>query len=199
MSWDKVAGEAVRETRRMRGLTQGALATVAGVPQSTISELESGKRQPSLPLLARIIESAQGPSHLHITARERHSAAGTAERVTASLASGPAGEDSALRAVLDLRDVLGKANGKRLGALSGQAPLLCGNRRFDAFIAGVVEEAFAHRRLDPPGWTQESGRFVRPFWYLSGLEELRWGEFATAPGALIRHGVLAAERELESV
>jgi hypothetical protein len=101
--------------------------------------------------------------------------------------------------VLDLRDVLGKANGKRLGALSGQAPLLCGNRRFDAFIAGVVEEAFAHRRLDPPGWTQESGRFVRPFWYLSGLEELRWWEFATAPGALIRHGVLAAERELESV
>ena len=138
MSWDKVAGEAVRETRRMRGLTQGALATVAGVPQSTISELESGKRQPSLPLLARIIESAQGPSHLHITARERHSAAGTAERVTASLASGPAGEDSALRAVLDLRDVLGKANGKRLGALSGQAPLLCGNRRFDAFILSLI-------------------------------------------------------------
>jgi transcriptional regulator with XRE-family HTH domain len=199
MNWNAVAGDAIRSTRHIRALTQLALAELAGVPQSTISELESGKRQPSLPLLAQILESAQGPTELRLVARERHSANGTAERVTAALSPGGPGEDAALRAVLDLRDTLLKADPTRLDALTNVSPGLCGDRRFDAFIAGVVEDAYAERRREAPGWTQESSRFVRPFWYLSGVAELHWWEFSTAPGSLLRHGVLAAEAELESL
>ncbi|WP_372516306.1 helix-turn-helix transcriptional regulator [Mycolicibacterium gilvum] len=36
-------------------MTQRELADVAGVAQSTIARIESGARQPSLPLLARVL------------------------------------------------------------------------------------------------------------------------------------------------
>jgi transcriptional regulator with XRE-family HTH domain len=199
MTWDLAAADAVRSVRTARGLTQHALAEVSGIPQPTISEIESGKRQPGLPLLARILESAQGPTELRLVAQARHSAVGTAGRIATALAPGGSGEDSALRAVLDLRDTLLKADAERLGALTREAPRLSGDRRFDAFVAGVVEEAYAKRHRDPPGWTQERSRFVRPFWYVSDLPELHWWEFSTAPGSLLRHGVLAAEAELASV
>ena len=55
MAWDDVAGELLRRTRAERRLSQRELARLAGVTQSTISDIESGKRQPSLPLLGRIV------------------------------------------------------------------------------------------------------------------------------------------------
>jgi transcriptional regulator with XRE-family HTH domain len=199
MNWEEIAGELVRASRRESGLTQAALAQASRVPQPTISEIESGKRQPSLSLLGRIVEAAQGPVQLNLVRLERHSAAATAQRVEEALSRAMSGEDSAHRAVIDLRNALLVADGERLVALSKETPRLCGDRRFDAFIAGVVEEAFARRRISPPAWTQEALRFVRPFWYVSGLDDLRWWEFSTAPGPLMRHGVLAAKAELESV
>lgn len=199
MDWDRAAGDVVRAVRRRHRLTQLALAKASRVPQPTISEIEKGKRQPSLPLLARLVEAAQGATEIQLVARPRHSAATTADRIAAAHDGPSLDEDAALRAVIDLRDALTRCDPTSLEDLTGEPPGSSGDRRFDAFVAAVVEEAFAHRRLEPPGWTQESHRFIRPFWYLSGLEELRWWEFSTAPAALLRHGVLAAETELESV
>lgn len=39
-------------------MSQRALATVAGVPQSLIAKIESGSRQPSIPTLTRLIEAS---------------------------------------------------------------------------------------------------------------------------------------------
>jgi len=52
------AGALLRLARRRAGLSQVELATQAGVTQSVISAYESGQRQPSIPALARLIESA---------------------------------------------------------------------------------------------------------------------------------------------
>lgn len=63
------------EARHRAGLSQGALARRAGVPQSVISVYECGGRQPALPTLAALIaatghrlniqrEEARGPSGL---------------------------------------------------------------------------------------------------------------------------------------
>jgi transcriptional regulator with XRE-family HTH domain len=41
--------------RARAGLSQRGLAETANVPQSTIARIESGTRQPSLPVLARIL------------------------------------------------------------------------------------------------------------------------------------------------
>ena len=48
----------VREARKRAGLTQSALAQRAGVPQSTVSRIESGARLPSSELVERLVSAA---------------------------------------------------------------------------------------------------------------------------------------------
>jgi len=51
-----LAARLLREARQRRGLSQTELARRAGVAQSVISAYESGRRQPALPMLVRLIE-----------------------------------------------------------------------------------------------------------------------------------------------
>jgi predicted nucleotidyltransferase/DNA-binding XRE family transcriptional regulator len=51
------AGALVREARRRAGLSQAELGRLAGVTQSVVSAYESGARQPSVPVLARLVEA----------------------------------------------------------------------------------------------------------------------------------------------
>lgn len=213
MVWEHFAAETVREVRRERGLSQRALAKAAGVPQSTISEIEAGSRQPTLPLLGRIVGAAVGcTGELQLVVRDRYSAAAVAHRIAAAVAdaggpplsavpgsSSPAWEDTALRAVLDLRDALLRSEPAEATARTEERPALCGDRRFDALVAAVVEDACARLGIPSPTWTAECERFVRPVWHLSTVAALHWWELTTAPGAFVRHGVLAAEAELQSV
>jgi predicted nucleotidyltransferase/DNA-binding XRE family transcriptional regulator len=55
---DKTAGGLLRRARLGAGISQAELAFRAGVAQSVISAYEAGRRQPSLPTLARLIDSA---------------------------------------------------------------------------------------------------------------------------------------------
>ena len=52
---ERLAGNVLRIARARAGLSQRELAEAAHVPQSTIARIESGTRQPSLPVLARIL------------------------------------------------------------------------------------------------------------------------------------------------
>lgn len=51
------AGGLLREARKKAGLSQIELARLAGVAQSVVSAYEAGRRQPSFPTLARLIEA----------------------------------------------------------------------------------------------------------------------------------------------
>lgn len=57
----------LREARTNAGLSQVELARRAGVTQSVVSAYESGRRQPSLPMLARLVQAAG--SELEMTVR----------------------------------------------------------------------------------------------------------------------------------
>jgi transcriptional regulator with XRE-family HTH domain len=187
-------------------MTQRDLAAKAGVPQSTIAEVETGRREPSLTLLSKIAESAGQSIAIELTPLGRHSAVATANTIRDRL-HGVAGEglsvdireDGALRAVIDLRDALRRSSREGFDALTGQAPGLIGDTRWDAFLAAIVEDEAARKAISPPRWTNDRNRFHRPFWYLSKNPRFHTWEIANSPGALIRHGVFVAEDELESV
>jgi predicted nucleotidyltransferase/DNA-binding XRE family transcriptional regulator len=49
------AGQLLREARLSAGLSQSELARRVRVPQSVVSEYERGKREPSLPMLEKLI------------------------------------------------------------------------------------------------------------------------------------------------
>jgi predicted nucleotidyltransferase/DNA-binding XRE family transcriptional regulator len=55
---DDSAGSLLRRARQGAGISQAELAFRAGVAQSVISAYEAGRRQPSLPTLARLIDAA---------------------------------------------------------------------------------------------------------------------------------------------
>lgn len=63
----KSAGELLKEARRRAGLTQEELGLRAGVTQSVISAYESGARQPSVPMLARLVAAAGAELRLEVT------------------------------------------------------------------------------------------------------------------------------------
>lgn len=52
------AAELVAEARHKRGLSQRALAKAANVPQSTVSAVETGQRQPSVAMLEQLLRAA---------------------------------------------------------------------------------------------------------------------------------------------
>jgi predicted nucleotidyltransferase/DNA-binding XRE family transcriptional regulator len=52
------AAALVSEARGRRGLSQRELARAAGVPQSTVATIESGRRQPSVAMLERLLDAA---------------------------------------------------------------------------------------------------------------------------------------------
>lgn len=53
-----VAGAVLRTVRRRAGLTQRQLGERAGVTQPVIAAYESGRRQPSVPALLRLVRAA---------------------------------------------------------------------------------------------------------------------------------------------
>jgi transcriptional regulator with XRE-family HTH domain len=196
------SGPLFREARLRRGLSQKELAGLAGVPQPTISEIETGRRSPTLDVVNRIIRGGRLPLELALVDEAPFGAAATAREVRHRLADpnreSVTREDGALRSVIDLRDALHRASSEELGELVADRPVLTGDRKWDAFIAGVVEEVCTSRSQPAPGWTQEASRFVRPFWHLSTLAAFHQWELETAPASLVRHGVLAALGELAS-
>lgn len=54
----RLAGAVLRDARKRAGSSQVELAGRAGVTQSVISAYESGRRQPSLPTLAALVDAA---------------------------------------------------------------------------------------------------------------------------------------------
>jgi transcriptional regulator with XRE-family HTH domain len=54
---DHLAGALLRDTRCRAGLTQAALAERAGVVRPLISQYETGKKDPSVTMLARLIDA----------------------------------------------------------------------------------------------------------------------------------------------
>jgi DNA-binding XRE family transcriptional regulator len=206
MDGRSVSSSLLRDVRRRLGLTQRALAQISAIPQPTIAEIEAGRREPSLTLLGKIVESTGQTLEVRVVPLHPFSAVAAARTIADRLyGPNPKGltpalrQDGALRAILDMRDSLREANAAVFLELVTAPPSLTGDAKWDAFVAAVVEDESARRDVAPPRWTNETKRFVRPFWHLSDIPELHSWEFSTTPAAFLRHGVLAAEEELESV
>jgi transcriptional regulator with XRE-family HTH domain len=194
--------ELLRQVRQRRGLTQRELAQLAHVPQPSIAAIESTTREPSLTLLSSIAEAVGLTIHIELVPLPRFGAVNTARqvrRVVNESHENARSEDSALRILLSFRNFIQHANYETLPELIYDPPILTRSKHWDAFLAAVVEEECARRNFSTPGWVNDKGRFLKPFWYLSPNKQLHEWEFATAPAAFVRHGIFAAADELASV
>lgn len=56
-NWDQLARTLVLENRLKAGLSKRAVSVQSGVTQADICHIERGEKQPSLPILGRILEA----------------------------------------------------------------------------------------------------------------------------------------------
>lgn len=70
----KVAGALLVSARVRLGLSQTAFADLLGVAQPTLSAYESGRRQPTLPTLLRLLGRAGLELRMELVEQDRHDA-----------------------------------------------------------------------------------------------------------------------------
>ena len=85
-----LSGSLLRLARRQTGLSQRELAAQAGVPQSMIAAYETGRREPTMPTLLKLINATGLDLRLHLAPLEDH------DRVLAEIRRGWS-EDKRLR------------------------------------------------------------------------------------------------------
>ncbi len=69
---EQVAGSLLRSARLRLELSQTAFANVLGIAQPTLSAYESGRRQPTLPTLLRMLNRAGLDLRLDLVERDDH-------------------------------------------------------------------------------------------------------------------------------
>jgi DNA-binding transcriptional MerR regulator len=136
---------------------------------------------------------------------ERHSAVATTKRIAESSISSPSNlsgrylEDGKLRAVIDFRDALRKADQEGFRILVSERPSPLGDCRWDAFVAAVIEDEAERKAVPAPQWVHEDPRFAQPEWSVAPYPQFLESERAASPPAFLRHGVIAGEESLASV
>jgi transcriptional regulator with XRE-family HTH domain len=69
---DRVAGALLLSARTRLGLSQTTFAELLGIAQPTLSAYESGRRQPTLPTLLRLLARAGLDLRMELADQDRH-------------------------------------------------------------------------------------------------------------------------------
>ena len=189
------AGALLREARRNRGLSQRALAERSGAVQPTISALERGRHDPGVATLERFL-GASGARLAVLPTRVRP-VADAADAIRGLIAEHQV--DDAFRELIQIADDLAAENGAVRVALAVTPPAPVGDRRFDAFLAAVVEHRLSEQDLVLPEWTAEPQRACEEPWFVSELPAYVARARHESPPAFARRGVFLVVDELSSV
>jgi transcriptional regulator with XRE-family HTH domain len=69
---EQIAGALLLSARTRLGLSQTAFAELVGIAQPTLSAYESGRRQPTLPTLLRLLSRAGLDLRMELAEQDRH-------------------------------------------------------------------------------------------------------------------------------
>lgn len=183
----------MRAARRSAGLTQTELAELASTSQSAIAAYEGGRREPTLPVLQRMVRAAGHLLSVDIDRDTRiYRLVDLAEDIR------PATDDSRrLRLVFEfLRGA--DEDGHPLRLLVAAEPSSTGSPQFDALLAAIAEDLCTRADAAPPGWTRSPRRFLDSLWWVSDLPSGRARALVHTPAAYRRRGVMLDRHDLEA-
>ena len=187
------AAALLRRARHDAGLTQTRLAELADTVQSAIAAYEAGTREPTLPVLTRMLAAAGMRLELDITPDQ--SVYRMCDLARDIVAVKPSDEKRRLRLVFEfLRGVNDDA--PPLALLLVVEPMLTGDERFDALLGALAEHLCVHANIDPPAWVHEPSRFLDRAWWVSNLASARASALVHTPASLRRRGVMIDRRDL---
>ena len=118
----------------------------------------------------------------------------TALDVAHELASGD--DPAARRLAFDFVATFDRATPEERPTLVEETPAPCGDSRFDALLAAIVEHVCSRAGLDPPAWVEEAHRFLGTWWFVSGLRTLHATALVDSPISFARRGVFICDGAL---
>ena len=188
-----LAASILRRARSDAGLTQTQHAALAGTTQSAIAAYETGTREPTVPVLARLCAAAGSRLLLDIDPDPSvHRVADLAQDISTT---DPADQARRLRLVFEfLRGAHEDGNAVVLLVAAEPAPI--GDQRFDALLAAIAEDLCIHAGETPPPWVHAPSRFLDRAWWVSGLPSARAAALVHAPASFRRRGVMIDRRDL---
>ncbi len=185
--------EVLRRARLEAGLTQDELAVLADTSQSAIAAYETGAREPSWPVLERIVRASG--HRLGLDLRSDPAVFRIAD-LAADLAD-TSGEAVRLRLVFEfLRGAAEDGHPVRL--LVAAEPTPTGDARLDALLAAMAEDLCVHAGIRPPGWVHDEDRFLDGMWWVSDLPSARADALVHTPASYRRRGIMIDRRDLEA-
>ena len=190
-----VAGGVLRRARESAGLTQTDLADMAATTQSAIAAYEAGHREPTLPVLNRMIRATGNVLDIHI---QPDSSLYRLVDVARDISdTSPADHEKRLRYVFEFLRGLAEDT-QVLPVLVGVEPEPTGDSRFDALLAAIAEDACVGQGKIPPTWVHHPTRFLDSAWWVSSLPSARTQALVHTPASFRRRGVMIDRRDLEA-
>jgi transcriptional regulator with XRE-family HTH domain len=191
------------ERRTAAGLTQRALAELAGVTQAEIGRIETHRSQPTLPVLGRLL-CVLGTELVPTSVDDVRPtiAVEVADDIRGLLSSGDTSPENlaeCYRAASTIVDAEHRWPGVRFRRAISLAPGTTGSQNFDALIAALVEDGCERADVSQPPWVDEKWRFVDGEWFPSGIDALHDAARRESPGAFRRHGVFVVQEEFSRV
>lgn len=189
------AAHLLRQARRAGHLSQESLAARAGVHQPAVAAIESSDRDTRVENLQKLVAAA-GQRLTTLPTTWAPTAGDAADQLYSCLRHEPSieSEEAAFRILIGFSDALAASEPALRVALSVSPPPPCGDDRFDAALAGVVEHHLRPHGLPVPAWVDEPERRLPTPWQVSP-----WTDPADVPEAFAHRNVVLAASELASV
>jgi transcriptional regulator with XRE-family HTH domain len=187
------AAQLLRQARLARRVSQRDLARRGGVQQPAVAAVESGRRDPTVATLDRLL-GALGYGLVALPTR-RASVAATAEQIRSDLAAHD--ETTAFRRLLQINKDLAAEGPVIRVALCAPPPPLTGDPRLDAFVAALVEHHLGRDGLPVPTWVDDSPPLVDP-WFVVDLPAFRDDALTSSPAAFKQRNIYVNASELDA-
>ena len=181
--------------RQQSGLTQAQMAKIAKTTQSAIAAYEAGRREPTVPVLQRMLEAT---GHNLVIAFEADENIYRIADLARDIRKTPAKNgERRLRLVFEfLRDV---NESQQLSLRFAVEPMATGDRRFDALLAAITEDSCVRGGVAPPSWVFANKRFLDEAWWVSNLKSARVQALVNTPASFRRRGVMIDRHDLVAV
>ena len=110
-----------------------------------------------------------------------------------------AGESKGLLLRLVRQFVMDTESAADIGPLIIATPPLTGDARWDALLAGVVEDIALRRGAAVPAWTATDQRRLEQWWFVTDFPALHPTAFVETPAALANRGVFLRRASLVNI
>ncbi|NDA37867.1 MAG: helix-turn-helix domain-containing protein [Actinobacteria bacterium] len=189
--------------RKQSGLTQAQMASIAKTTQSAIAAYEAGRREPTVPVLQRMLAATGHNLVIAFEADENFYRIADLSRDIRK--TSPKNRERRLRLVFEfLREVNESGvNGSKVNDGSNDLslrfavePESTGDRRFDAMLAAITEDSCVRFGVAPPSWVFADRRFLDEAWWVSDLKSARAMALVNTPASFRRRGVMIDRHDL---